>query len=187
MHPQWGDGPYVYLYNYNNGSSQQITYTSAGKLQSVANTADYLYNDGGSLALGSSGDTFSITSSGTGYTIQDTSAGGLYVNNTGAIDPPNKLTLSTTPTVWMFPVVSGGGGGGTPLATGNPYTFQDGSGYTMDLGWAQNPQWGDGQFRLPLQIQRRVAANKSSTPLPANSNPRQALPKISMTVAVSLP
>jgi hypothetical protein len=146
MNPQWGDGPYIYLYKYNNGSSQQMTYTSAGKLQSVANTADYLYDNGGFLALGTSGDAFSITSSGSGYTIKDTSAGGLYVNNASSIDPPNKLTLSTTPTVWMFPVVSGGGGGPTPLATGNPYTFQDGSGNTMDLGWAQNPQWGDGNF-----------------------------------------
>jgi hypothetical protein len=146
MNPQWGDGPYIYLYNYNNGSSQQMTYTSAGKLQSVANTADYLYDNGGFLALGTSGDTFSITSSGSGYTIKDTSASGLYVNNASSIDPPNKLTLSTTPTVWMFPVVSGGGGGPTSLATGNPYTFQDGSGNTMDLGWAQNPQWGNGNF-----------------------------------------
>ena len=96
--------------------------------------------------MGSSGDTFSITSSGSGYTINDTSAGGLYVNNASSIDPPNKLTLSSTPTVWMFPVVSGGGGGGTSLATGNPYTFQDGSGNTMDLGWAQNLQWGNGSF-----------------------------------------
>jgi hypothetical protein len=149
LNPQWGDGPYVYLYNYNNGATQQITYTSAGKLQSATHTADYLYNDGGALAVGSSGDTFSITSSGTGYAVKDTTAGGLYVNNAGAIDPPNKLSLSSTPTVWMFPVVSGsgsGGGGGGSLATGKPYTFQDGNGYTMDLGWAQNPQWGDGPY-----------------------------------------
>jgi hypothetical protein len=145
MNPQWGDGPYVYLYTFNNGASQQITYTSAGKLQS-SNSADYLYDDGGSLAVGSSGDTFSIASSGTGYTIQDKSAGGLYVNNTSAIDPPNKLTLSATPTVWMFPVVSGGGGSPTSLATGIPYNFQDGSGNTIDLGWALNPQWGYGNF-----------------------------------------
>jgi hypothetical protein len=146
LHPEWGDGPYIYLYSYNNGISQQITYTSAGKLQSVANTADYLYDNGGFLGLGSSGDAFSITSSGNGYTIKDTSAGGLYVNNASSIDPPNKLTLSSTPTVWMFPVVSGGGGGSTSLATGNPYNFQDGSGYTMDLGWAQHPEWGYGNF-----------------------------------------
>jgi hypothetical protein len=145
LNPQWGDGPYAYLYNYNNSSDQQITYTSAGKLQAVADTADYLYNDGGSLALGSSGDTFSITSSGTGYTIQDTTAGALYVNNASAIDPPNKLSLSTTPTVWMFPAVSGSTGG-TSLPTGKPYTFQDGNAYTMDLGWAQNPQWGYGLY-----------------------------------------
>jgi hypothetical protein len=146
LNPQWGDGPYIYLYSYNNGSSQQFTYSSAGKLQSVASTADYLYDNGGFLALGSSGDTFSITSSGSGYSIKDTSAGGLYVNNASTIDPPNKLTLSSTPTVWMFPMASGSGGGGTSLAKGNTYTFQDGSGNTMDLGWAQNPQWGDGNF-----------------------------------------
>jgi hypothetical protein len=145
MHPQWGDGPFVYLYTYNNGPSQQISYTSGGKLQSASTPADYLYNDGGALAVGSNGDTFSIISSGTGYTIQDTTSGGLYVNNTGTIDPPNKLTLSTTPTVWMFATVSGSGGG-TPLPSGQPYTFQDGNGYTMDLGWAQHPQWGYGPY-----------------------------------------
>lgn len=142
LHPEWGDGPYAYLYSYNNGSSQQITYTSAGKLQSVANPADYLNDNGGALALGSSGDIFSINSSGMGYTIKDTTAGGLYVNNPGAIDPPNKLSLSTTPTVWMFAAVSGGGGS---LASGT-YTFQDGNAFTMDLGWALHPEWGYGPY-----------------------------------------
>lgn len=142
LNPQWGFGPYIYLYTFNNGPTQEVTFTSGGKLQYANNSADLLYDDGGALAMGSSGDTFSITSSGTGYTIKDTSAGGLYVNNNAAIDPPNKLGLSTTPTVWMFNSVSGGS---TPLATGS-YSFQDGNGFTMDLGWAQNPQWGFGNY-----------------------------------------
>jgi hypothetical protein len=146
LNPQWGDGSDVYLYSYNNGPTQQINYTSGGQLQSAQNTSDYLYDKGGVLALGASGDTFSITSSGNGYTIQDKTAGGLYVNSASAIDPPNVLPLSSTPTVWMFPAVSGSTGGGGSLATGKPYTFQDGNGYTMDLGWALNPQWGDGAY-----------------------------------------
>jgi hypothetical protein len=99
QNPQWGDGNYVYLYNYNNGSSQQIIYTAAGKLQAVSNTAQNLYDSGGVLAVGSTGDTFTINSSGSGYTILDSTVG-LYVNSPGKIDPPNKLVLSSTPTVW---------------------------------------------------------------------------------------
>jgi hypothetical protein len=141
LNPQWGNnGPYVYLFSYNSGSSQQITYTSSGQLQSVASPGQYFYNDGGALAIGPAGDTFSITASGNGYTIQDKTAGGLYVNTASAIDPPNKLSLSSTPTVWMFPAVSTGGGS---LATGKSYNFQDGFGNTMDLGWALHPEWGN--------------------------------------------
>jgi hypothetical protein len=140
LNPQWGNnGPYVYLYTYNNGSSQQIAYTSSGQLQSAQNPGEYFYNDGGALALRTTGDTFSIAASGNGYTIQDQSAGGLYVNSASAIDPPNKLSLSSTPTVWMFAKVSTGGGS---LSPGKAYTFQDGFGNTMDLGWALNPEWG---------------------------------------------
>lgn len=139
LNPQWGDGSYVYLYTSNTNTTQNITFTSSGLLQSAASPTMYLYNEGGFLGVGSSGDTFSILSSGSGYTIQDKSAG-LYVNSPGTISPPNKLALSSTPTVWSFSSTSGGGGGG--LAKGKPYTFQDVNGFTMDLGWALNPQWG---------------------------------------------
>jgi hypothetical protein len=141
LNPQWGHPTFVYLYNYNGGGTQQITYTASGQLQSASNPADHLFDDGGSLALGASGDTFAINQSGTGYTIQDKTAGGLYINNANAIDPPNKLPLTSTPTVWMFSPVSTGGG--TPLAAGKAYSFQDGLAETMDLGWALNPQWGN--------------------------------------------
>jgi hypothetical protein len=146
LNPQWGDGSYVYLYNYNGQPSQQITFTSAGKLQSESNPGEYFYDLGGAPALGATGDTFSIVTNGNGYTIQDKSAGNLYVNSASAIDPPNKLSLSTTPTVWMFTAVGGSGGGGSTLSTGKPYTFQDGFSNTMDLGWALNPGWGDGPY-----------------------------------------
>lgn len=145
LNPQWGDAPYIYLYNYSNDSDQQIVFTSSGHLQSSASPGQSLYADAGYLALGSNGDTFSITSSGNGYTIQDKTAGGLYVNTATAIDPPNKLPLSSTPTVWMFSAVSTGGGT-APLGTGKSYKFQDGYGNAMDLGWALNPQWGDGPY-----------------------------------------
>ncbi len=143
LNPQWGEAPYIYLYDYNGGASQQITLTSSGQLQSAESPGQYLYSDGGALALGPTGDTFAISSSGNGYTIQDKTAGGVYVNTASAIDPPNKLFLSSTPTVWMFSAVSTGGGS---LATGKLYTFQDGYGNTMDLGWALNPQWGDAPY-----------------------------------------
>ncbi len=153
LNPQWGDGTYVYLYNYNGGPSQQIVLNGAGMLQSEASPDRYLYNLGGALALGATGDTFTIAANGNGYTIQDKTAGGLYVNNASAITPPNKLSLSTTPTVWMFTTVGGsggggggGGGGGTTLSTGKSYTFQDGMSNTMDLGWALNPARGVGPY-----------------------------------------
>jgi hypothetical protein len=145
LNPQWGNnGPYVYLFNYNNGSSQQITFTSSGQLQSVQNPGEFFYNNGNALAIRSSGgDTFSVTASGIGYTIRDTSAGGLYVNTASAIDPPNKLALSSTPTVWMFSALSTGGGGGLPSGK---YNFQDGFGNTIDLGWGLHPEWGFGTY-----------------------------------------
>jgi hypothetical protein len=91
--------PYIYLYTYNAGSGQQITLTAGGTLQSASNSAEKLYDDGGVLALGSTGDTFTIVSSGSGYTIFDSTVG-LYVNSPGKTSPPNKLALSSTPTVW---------------------------------------------------------------------------------------
>jgi Abnormal spindle-like microcephaly-assoc'd, ASPM-SPD-2-Hydin len=144
LNPQWGVGPFVYLYTSNSGASQQITYTSSGQLQSVQSPGQYLYNDGGFLAIGPAGDTFAITTSGNGYTIQDKTAGGLYIQTAGAIGPPNKLALSSTAAVWTFSPLSTGSS--NSLATGKSYNFEDGSSNTMDLGWALNPQWGDGPF-----------------------------------------
>ena len=99
LNPQWGDGPYVYLYSYNNSPTQQITFTASGQLQSGESSGQYLYSDGGVLALGSGGDSFSINSSGKGYTIYDSTVN-LYVNTPDKTGPPNKLSLSSTPTVW---------------------------------------------------------------------------------------
>ena len=79
--------------------SQHNTYTVAGQLQSVQSPGQYLYDDGGALAIGPSGDHFSIVPSGSGYTIYDSTVN-LYVNTPGQISPPNKLTLSAAPTVW---------------------------------------------------------------------------------------
>jgi FG-GAP-like repeat len=102
LNPQWGYGDDIFLYSHNNGTNQQFTFTSSGQLQSVPNSSQYLVDQAGALALGTRGDTFTITQSGSGYVIQDTSASGLYVNSPGAIGPPNQLTLSSTPTVWSL-------------------------------------------------------------------------------------
>jgi hypothetical protein len=100
LHPEWGNnGSYVYLYDYNNGPSQQITFTASGQLQAVQTPGLYLYSKAGVLAVGPSGDTFTIAPSGSGFVIYDNTAK-LYVNSAGAILPPNQLTLSSTPTVW---------------------------------------------------------------------------------------
>jgi hypothetical protein len=153
LNPQWGDGTYAYLYISNSSPSQVINFTSSGQLQSQQNPSMYLYDEGGSLGLRSSGDTFSIVASGSGFTIQDQTAGGLYVNSASAIDPPNQLPLSSSPTVWNFSSTgsgsggsgsggSGSGGSGSGLGKGQTYSFMDGNGFAMDLGWALNPQWG---------------------------------------------
>jgi hypothetical protein len=53
QNPQWGFGPFVYLYKYNAGSGQLIRFTASGTLQSASNSAQNLYDDGGVLAVGS--------------------------------------------------------------------------------------------------------------------------------------
>ena len=141
LNPEWGsNGTYVYLFTYNNGLSQQLMYTASGQLQSLQSPGEYLYDYAGALALGSVGDVFSISVSGAGYAIKDTTDGGLYVNAPGVIAPPNKLVMSAIPTVWSFNPVSTDADG---LTRGKAYNFQDSGGNVMDLGWALHPDWGN--------------------------------------------
>jgi hypothetical protein len=72
-------------------------------------TGSYVFNSGNSLGLGPSAGSFTIVSSGGGYTIQDQGSG-LYVNSPWAQSPPNRMTLSSSPTVWTATLVSGGDG-----------------------------------------------------------------------------
>jgi hypothetical protein len=105
----WSNQPYVFEYSYNNGSWQQFTW-SGGHLQVVA-SGSYLFNSANTLGIGSAAGTFNIVQNGSGYTIQDASSG-LYVNSPGAQSPPNKLSLSSTPTTWM--AIAAGSSGGAP-------------------------------------------------------------------------
>jgi uncharacterized repeat protein (TIGR02543 family) len=94
----YGADASVYLFGYNNGADQQFRFTSTGKLQNVG-TGLYLYDSGGVLKQGASGDTFLITQppGGTGYVIED---GNLFAISPNAVGPPNNLQLSTSPYVW---------------------------------------------------------------------------------------
>ena len=112
LNPQYGsDTPDIYLYSLNGGPNQQFNFVSAGSgkgtLQSVTDPNMCLYNKNGFLALGTGCDTFTITSKGSGFTIQDNSAGGSYVQDPGAVSPPSALPLSSASTSWTFAPVSG--------------------------------------------------------------------------------
>jgi hypothetical protein len=99
LNPDWGAGPYAYLYPFNSSVTQQVTYTADQKLQSVQDPTMYLYNDGGYLALGPDGDTFTIEQRFGAYTIKD---GDLYLQSPGTISPPNTLTFASKPEYWGF-------------------------------------------------------------------------------------
>ena len=132
LNPQYGSGtPDIYLYPLNGGTNQQFNFVSAGSgrgtLQSVTNPSMCLYNNNGVLALGTGCDTFTITSNGNGFTIQDNSAGGSYVQDPGVASPPYQpLHLSSTSTPWAFSQVSGTSQptppppGGTVVSSTNP-------------------------------------------------------------------
>jgi hypothetical protein len=131
LNPQYGRGtPDIYLYSLNRGTNQQFDFVSAGSgkgtLQSVTNRSMCLRNNNGVLALGTGCDTFTITSNGNGFTIQDNSAGGSYVQDPGVALPPHGLSLSSKSTSWTFSPVSGTSQpppappGGTVVSTTNP-------------------------------------------------------------------
>jgi hypothetical protein len=90
----------MYLYAYNDGIDQKITFTAAAKLLDVG-TGLYLFNSGGILKQGVAGDTFVVTKpvGDSGYLIED---GSLYVASPGASGPPNTLHLSSTAYVWTI-------------------------------------------------------------------------------------
>jgi hypothetical protein len=120
LNPQYGSGTAdIYLYSLNRGTNQQFNFVSAGSgqgtLQSVTNPSMCLRNNNGILALGAGCDTFTITANGGGFTIQDNSAGGSYVQDPGVASPPHGLSLSSKSTSWTFSEVSG-----TPQPTPPP-------------------------------------------------------------------
>jgi hypothetical protein len=113
LNPSWGNPNYIGLFTLNSppGATQEFNFTSSGMLQSTANPSQYLYDLNGFLALGSSGDRFSITSHSHAYVVKD-EKNGLYVLSSGSQGPGKQLPLASSGTVWT--PVSIGGGGGTP-------------------------------------------------------------------------
>lgn len=100
VHTEWGFDSLVALYEANTSPDQRITLTPSGQLEAAATPGMFLHNRNGSLALGTAGDVFVVARIGSGYTIQDVTAGGIYVNSANEIGPYRPLTLSATPTVW---------------------------------------------------------------------------------------
>ena len=100
LNPEWGGyAPYAFLYSLNGSLAQQVVYTADGKLASAQDPGMYLYNDGGYLALGPNGDTFTIEQKSGGFTVKD---GDLYLESPLEVSPPNKLAFTAKPVVWGF-------------------------------------------------------------------------------------
>jgi hypothetical protein len=120
LNPTWGNPNYIGLFSLNSPSSatQAFNFTSTGMLQSTANPTKYLYDLNGFLALGSSGDRFSITSHSHAYVIKD-EKNGLYVLSSGSQGAGQQLPLASSGTVWT-PVSLGGGGGTTTINDSDP-------------------------------------------------------------------
>jgi hypothetical protein len=84
------------------------------------------HNNNGVIVLDTGCDTFTITSNGGGFTIQDNSTGG-YVQDPGVASPPYRpLPLSSKSTSWAFSEVSGTSqsapppSGGTAVSSTHP-------------------------------------------------------------------
>jgi hypothetical protein len=87
-------------------TAQQFNFTSSGLLQSTANPSQYVYDLNGYLALGSSGDTFYITSHGPGYVIKNARANRL-VFSSGGTGGGEQLSLASSGTVWTAASIGG--------------------------------------------------------------------------------
>ena len=124
LNPSYGSGTRdIYLYSLNGGTNQQFRFVSAGSgkgtLQSVTNPSMCFHNNNGVLALGTGCDTFTITANGDGFTIQDNSTGGSYIQDSGVASPPYRpLPLSAKSTSWAFSQVSGTSQRTTPPSAG---------------------------------------------------------------------
>ncbi len=146
LNPQYGaGGADIYLYALNGSTNQQFNFVSAGSgqgtLQSVTNPSMCLGNTNGVLTLGAGCDTFTITANGGGFTIQDNSAGGSYVQDPGLASPPHRLSLSSKSTSWKFSPVPGTAQdappppGGTVVSTTNPSVV-------FSTRSSSTPNWG---------------------------------------------
>ncbi len=87
-------------------TAQQFNFTSSGLLQSTTDPSKYVYDLNGYLALGSSGDTFYITTHGPGYVIKDARPNRLIVSS-GGTGGGEQLSLASSGTVWTAASIGG--------------------------------------------------------------------------------
>jgi hypothetical protein len=146
LNPQYGTGAAdIYLYALNGSTNQQFNFVSAGSgqgtLQSVTNPSMCLGNTNGVLTLGAGCDTFTITANGGGFTIQDNSAGGSYVQDPGVASPPHRLSLSSKSTSWKFSPVSGSSQVTPPPPSGTVVSSTNPS-VVFSTRSSSTPNWG---------------------------------------------
>jgi hypothetical protein len=100
-----------------------------------------LGNTNGVLTLGAGCDTFTITANGGGFTIQDNSAGGSYVQDPGVASPPHRLSLSSKSTSWKFSPVSGTSRDTPPPPSGTVVSSTNPS-VVFSTRSSSTPNWG---------------------------------------------
>jgi hypothetical protein len=132
----------MHEWTYNNNVYQQFVLSSAGTICNVGTSL--CLADGGGYLTQNGSDTWAVTQSGSGYTIQNLSTQ-RYLNPASQISEAYNITLSASPSVWSATLQSGGSQTTTsPTQTALPagtYVLQDAASNTLDGGFYH---WGGG-------------------------------------------
>jgi hypothetical protein len=118
----WGDVPFVQLYPTNSGTGQQWVWNGSllGNVLvsgggSVGATGPYMADNGdGTVTENPTGDAWTVSASGTGYTVRNKRTG-RYLSVVS-----NALAMSSTHTVWTITVVPPASPTAITLSTPNP-------------------------------------------------------------------
>jgi hypothetical protein len=129
----WGATPAVQFYSINNNAYQHWTWDGSRFLNN--GWAAYMADAGnGTVTENSSGDTWTVTASGSGFVVKNNRTGN-YLENNG-----NILAMGPTPTVWAF----AGSSTGIPVGslTGSATTSSAAVNLTTE-GTTDWIHWGD--------------------------------------------
>jgi hypothetical protein len=97
----------LHEYSYNGGNNQLWSFQSNGHICSVG-TGLCFQDSGQTLVQVSGGDTFTVTPSGSNFTIKDNQTG-RYVNYSTCTGQSCNVWLNSTPYPWNIPAAGGGG------------------------------------------------------------------------------